>query len=162
MEIWRGRVLWRVYVHPHTQLKKSGIPHTHTQSMREFPVKTGTGSGNTHGDGFICHLYLWSLMSHIIIGNIKNHIITISKLLVSIILRDFENMRDSLCLSSNQLNQAKSVFFTFRRILHNDQSTTTCERIENSYQMTLRDFFLNTDLDGMQTEINVDLSQCLL
>jgi len=71
-------------------------------------------------------------------------------------------MRDSLCLSSNQLNQAKSVFFTFRRILHNDQSTTTCERIENSYQMTLRDFFLNTDLDGMQTEINVDLSQCLL
>jgi len=37
--------------HPHTQLKKSGIPHTHThtQSMRGFPVKTGTGSGNTHG-----------------------------------------------------------------------------------------------------------------
>jgi len=63
MEIWRGRVLWRVYVHPHThphphtQLKKSGIPHTHTQSMRGFPVKTGTGSDNTHGDGFICHLY---------------------------------------------------------------------------------------------------------
>jgi len=55
-----GRVLWRVYVHSHThpQLKKSGIPHTHihTQSMRGFPVKTGTGSGNTHGDGFICHL----------------------------------------------------------------------------------------------------------
>jgi len=25
--------------------------------MRGFPVKTGTGSGNTHGDGFICHLY---------------------------------------------------------------------------------------------------------
>ena len=64
MEIWRGRVLWRVYVHPHThphtQLKKSGIPHTHihTQSMRGFPIKTGTGSGNTHGDGFICHLYV--------------------------------------------------------------------------------------------------------
>jgi len=63
MEIWRGRVLWRVYVHPHThphtQLNKSGIPHTHThtQSMWGFPVKTGTGSGNTHGDGFICHLY---------------------------------------------------------------------------------------------------------
>jgi len=55
MQIWRGRVLWRGYVHPHThphtQLKKSGIPHTHThtQSMRGFPVKTGTGSGNTHG-----------------------------------------------------------------------------------------------------------------
>jgi len=53
MKIWRGRVLWRVYVHPHThphtQLKKSGIPHTHThtQSMREFPIKTGTGSDNT-------------------------------------------------------------------------------------------------------------------
>ena len=64
MEIWRGRVLWRGYVHPqthpHTQLKKSGIPHTHThtQSMRGYPVKTGTVSGNTHGDGFICHLYL--------------------------------------------------------------------------------------------------------
>ena len=25
-------------------------------SMRGFPVKTGTGSGNTHEDGFICHL----------------------------------------------------------------------------------------------------------
>jgi len=60
MEIWRGRVLWRVYVHPHThphtQLKKSEIPHT--QSMPGFPVKTGTGSGNTHGDEFICHLYI--------------------------------------------------------------------------------------------------------
>jgi len=61
-EIWWGRVLWRGYVHPHnhphTQLKKSGIPHTHTQSMRRFPVKMGTGSGNTHGDRFICHIYL--------------------------------------------------------------------------------------------------------
>ena len=47
MEIWRGRVLWRGYVHPpthpHTQLKKSGIPHTHThtQSMQGFPSKRG-------------------------------------------------------------------------------------------------------------------------
>jgi len=47
MEIWRGRVLWRGYIHshphPHTQLTKSGIPHTHTytQSMRGFPVKIG-------------------------------------------------------------------------------------------------------------------------
>jgi len=48
MEIWRGRVLWQGYIHPHT--------HTHTQSMRGFPVKTGTDSGNTHGDEFICHL----------------------------------------------------------------------------------------------------------
>jgi len=60
MEIWQGRVLWRGYVHPHThphiQLKKLGIPHTHTQSMRGFPVKTETGSDNIHGDGFICHL----------------------------------------------------------------------------------------------------------
>jgi len=61
-EIWRGRVLWRGYVHPHThphtQLKKSGIPHTHTHthSMQGFSVKTGTGSDNTHEDGFICHL----------------------------------------------------------------------------------------------------------
>jgi len=39
-------------------IKKSGIPHTHThtQSMRGFSVKTGTGSDNTHGDKFICHL----------------------------------------------------------------------------------------------------------
>jgi len=63
MELWWGRVLWQGYIHPHphphTQLKKSGIPHTHThtQSMRGFTVKTGTGSDNTHGDGFICHLY---------------------------------------------------------------------------------------------------------
>lgn len=59
-DIWRERVLWWGYVHPHnhshTQLKKSGIPHTHTQSMWGFPVKTGTSSDNTHGDGFICHL----------------------------------------------------------------------------------------------------------
>ena len=57
MEIWRGYV--HPHTHPHTQLKKSSIPHTHThtQSMRGFPIKTGTGSGNTHGDGFICHLY---------------------------------------------------------------------------------------------------------
>jgi len=64
MEIWRGRVLWRVYIHPHPhphphiQLKKLGISHTHTQSIREFPVKTETDSDNTHGDGFIWHLYL--------------------------------------------------------------------------------------------------------
>ena len=32
----------------HTQLKKSGISHTHTQSMRKFPIKTKTDSGNTH------------------------------------------------------------------------------------------------------------------
>jgi len=45
MEIWRGRVLWRGYVHPythpHTQSKKSGIFHTHIQSMRGFPSKWG-------------------------------------------------------------------------------------------------------------------------
>jgi len=44
--------------HPHTQLKKSEIPHTytHTQSMREFPVKIGTSSDNIYGDEFIYHL----------------------------------------------------------------------------------------------------------
>jgi len=63
MEIWRRRVLWRGYVHPHThphtQLKKSGIPHTHThtQSMRGFPVKTypypvNAGIPRQNGDGF--------------------------------------------------------------------------------------------------------------
>jgi len=59
-----GRVLWRGYIHPHphphTQSKKSEILHTHTltQSVRRFPVKTETGSDNTHDDEFICHLYL--------------------------------------------------------------------------------------------------------
>jgi len=62
IEIWQGRILWRGYVHPHnhphTQLKKWGVPHTHihTQSMWGFPVKMGTGSDNIHGDEFICHL----------------------------------------------------------------------------------------------------------
>jgi len=60
MKIWQGRVLWRGYIHPHLhpQSTKSGIPHTHThiQLMRGFSVKTGTGSDNTHGDEFICHL----------------------------------------------------------------------------------------------------------
>jgi len=41
MEIWRGQVLWRGYIHPHPHTQKSGIPHTHThtQSMRRFPSK---------------------------------------------------------------------------------------------------------------------------
>jgi len=43
--------------HPH--LKTSGIIHTHTQSMWEFPVKTGTGSSDTHEYEFIYHLYVW-------------------------------------------------------------------------------------------------------
>jgi len=56
MEIWRGQVLWRGYIHPHThphtQLKKSRIPHTqtHTQSMRGFPVKLRMSLDNTHGN----------------------------------------------------------------------------------------------------------------
>jgi len=57
-----------IYSSPSTSsypIKKSGIPHTHThtQSMRGFSVKTGTGSDNTHMDGFICHLYLVSNVS---------------------------------------------------------------------------------------------------
>ena len=77
MKIWRGRVLWRGYIHPHlhphTQLKKSGILHSHThthththtntQSMRGFPVKTGTGSDNTHGTG----LFAISMLGIIVI-----------------------------------------------------------------------------------------------
>ena len=45
------------YPSPHP-IEKVGIPHTHThtQSMRGFPVKMGTGSDNTHGNRFICHL----------------------------------------------------------------------------------------------------------
>jgi len=30
-------------------IKKVGTFHTHTQSMRRFSIKTGTGLGNTHG-----------------------------------------------------------------------------------------------------------------
>jgi len=65
--IWRGRVLWRVMEtgkkrictspsHPHTQLKKFGISHTHTQSMRSFSIKTDMGSDNTHEGWVIFHL----------------------------------------------------------------------------------------------------------
>jgi len=58
MEIWRGRVLWRGYIHPlphphpHTQLKKSGnFPYP-------YSVNAMTGSDNTHGNEFICHLFI--------------------------------------------------------------------------------------------------------
>jgi len=46
------------HLHPHTQLKISEIPytHTHTRSMRGFPVKIETDSDNTLKDEFICHL----------------------------------------------------------------------------------------------------------
>ena len=59
-DIWRRRVLWRGYVHPHIQLKKSRIPHPriHTQSMRGFSIKTETGSDNIYEDVFISHLYV--------------------------------------------------------------------------------------------------------
>jgi len=43
MEIWRGRVLWRGYIHPHphphTQLKKLGIPYT--SQCGDSPSKRG-------------------------------------------------------------------------------------------------------------------------
>jgi len=44
-----------------TQLKKSGISHTHTnaQSMWGFLVKTGTGSDNTHGAGLFAISRWW-------------------------------------------------------------------------------------------------------
>jgi len=41
MEIWQERVLWREYVHPHTQSKKSEILHTHTQSCGDSSSKRG-------------------------------------------------------------------------------------------------------------------------
>jgi len=58
-----GRICTSPYPFSYS-IEKSRIPHihTHTQSMREFPVKTGTSSRNTHGDGFICHLYLWLIL----------------------------------------------------------------------------------------------------
>jgi len=51
MEIWRGRVLWRGYVHPHTQLKKSGFSIPIPSQCGDSPSKrervraipTGTG-----------------------------------------------------------------------------------------------------------------------
>ena len=66
MEIWRGHVLWRGYIHPHphphTQLKKSGIPHTHTHT--HTPVNAGIPRQN--GDKFEQYprrrVYLPSLM----------------------------------------------------------------------------------------------------
>jgi len=41
MRIWRGRVLWRGYIHPHphphTQLKKSGIPRQNGNGFGQYP-----------------------------------------------------------------------------------------------------------------------------
>jgi len=55
-----GTSIMTGYVHPHTyphtQLKKSEILCTYTQSIRRFPVKTGTSSDNTHKDKFICQI----------------------------------------------------------------------------------------------------------
>jgi len=40
MNIWRGRVLWRGYIHPHphpdTQLKKSGIPRQNGDGFGQY------------------------------------------------------------------------------------------------------------------------------
>jgi len=43
----------------------------------------------------------------------------------------------------DQINQAQGTLFTLRHILQNDQLTITRERIENSCQITLRDFSKN-------------------
>jgi len=45
----------------HTQLKKSGFPIPNW----EFPVKMGTDSDNTHGDEFICHIYIYAQYKHV-------------------------------------------------------------------------------------------------
>jgi len=50
-------------------------------------------------------------------------------------------LKDSLYVSSDQLNQANGVFCTLCCILQNGQSIIIRERIKNSHQMTLRDFF---------------------
>jgi len=42
--------------YPIEKIKGSLYPYPYTINT-EFPVKTGTGSGNTHGSGFICHPY---------------------------------------------------------------------------------------------------------
>ena len=52
-----GRDMYIPIPIPIPNWKSWGFPHTHSQSMRGFPVKTGTSSDNTHGSGFICHLY---------------------------------------------------------------------------------------------------------
>ena len=64
--IWRGRVLWWGYVHPHThphtQLKKSGIPHTHTQSMRKFPSKRGRIQTIPTARIYLSSLIVWDVI----------------------------------------------------------------------------------------------------
>jgi len=46
-----------LYSFPYPIEKVGDFPYPyHTQSMREFPVKTGMDSGNIHEDEFICHL----------------------------------------------------------------------------------------------------------
>ena len=127
MKIWRGRVLWRVYVHPHThphtQLKKSGIPHTHThtQSMRGFPVKTGTGSGNTHGDEFICHLYCWALKIHFVdILNIFLIYLKTSKLvIINILWRYNRETTQTKNSTKNPNSNISHEFIIFEAHIHN-------------------------------------------
>jgi len=67
-EIWRRRILWRRYVHPHNhphiQLKKSGISHTHihTQSMQGFFGQNRDEFGQFARDRFICRLYSYMII----------------------------------------------------------------------------------------------------
>ena len=45
------------YPSPYPTEKVGDSPYPYPYPVNEgFPVKTGTGSDNTHGDGFICHL----------------------------------------------------------------------------------------------------------
>ena len=44
--------------YPRGRVYLPSLTHTHTKSARGFPVKMGTGSGNTYVDEFICHLYV--------------------------------------------------------------------------------------------------------
>ena len=46
------------YPSPYPTEKVGDSPYPYPYPVNAgFPVKTGTGSDNTHGDGFICHLY---------------------------------------------------------------------------------------------------------
>jgi len=50
-EIWRERVLWRGYVHSHTQLKNQGFPIPKPSQCGDFPSKRGRVQAISTGAG---------------------------------------------------------------------------------------------------------------
>jgi len=68
-EIWRGRVLWRGYVHPHnhphTQLKKSRFPLPIPSQCGDFPSKQGRVRAIPTGRVYLSSLVIDKLSTHI-------------------------------------------------------------------------------------------------